>query len=187
MSYISNDLTRYTCENSHFEPCRNYISLSKIASPVEELIADYGNGFEDSVPIRLKCYKGYQMEADLKSRLFHLFPDKVQDGGEISIEGGLIKGHPDFLWNGMPGDCKSVLKDEWMPVDQLPRRIYWQIQAYMLYSHKEKGLLIFESRETGLIKDFWVYANQRVMADIKDKVNQIVSILKHDPAKVKTL
>ena len=145
MSYISQKLIQYTCTNSHFEASRSYISLSKIASTVEKLIADYKNGFPDSENIRLKCYKGYQMEANLKGRLLHLFPNSISEAKEISIEQGLFKGHPDFLWDGFPGDCKSVLKDDWLPILDwnIPKRIIWQIQAYMLYSGTKKQLFIF--------------------------------------------
>jgi hypothetical protein len=176
MSYISQKLIEYTCENSNFETSRNYISLSKIGSSIDELISDYRNGFQDNPAIRLKCYKGYQMEHDLKARLFKIFPLHMTDGQEISIEGGLIKGHPDFQWDGDPGDCKSVLKDEWIPQDihLIPRRIIYQIQAYILYTKRTRGLLIFESRETGLIRDFWINSNTEIMNEIKMKVDRII-------------
>ena len=180
MSYITTALVKHTCENSHFETTRDYISLSKIYSPIDELIADYKQGFTANEQTKLKCYKGYQMEADLMRRLKLIFPNDISGEMEISIEGGLIKGHPDFLFNGDPGDCKSVLRDDWLPVNyfKIPHRIMWQIQAYMLYSKSERGYLIFESRESGLIKDFMILPDKGIMNMIEGKVHEIIKILK---------
>lgn len=175
---ITEALLGYTALHSNFESSRNYVSLSKAIASVEKLINDYKNGFADSLTVRLKCYKGYQMEADMKRRIKTVFPDNYSEAPEISVHGGLIKGHPDFLFNGYPGDCKSVLMDDWIPKDKIPSRIYFQMQAYMLYMKKTESIVVFESRESGMIQDFKVYANFKIQKQIEDKYNEIARILK---------
>jgi hypothetical protein len=171
---ISEDIIKWTCENSHFEQTRNYISLSHIVASVDELINEYKNGFQDSESIRLKCYKGYQMEANLLTRIKHIYGDRIKTNIEISVFDGLIKGHPDFTFDNYPADCKSVLMDEWLPKDRrLPRRIYYQMQAYMLYLNKDKGLVIFESRESGLILDCWLRQNQNIQNEVREKIKKL--------------
>jgi hypothetical protein len=176
MSFISEQLEKHTCENSSFETARNYISLSHIHLEYEEILKMYHNGFDDSKQIRLRCYKGYQMEADLKRRIVNVFPDRIKTNIEISLFGGLVQGHPDFEFDGYPADCKTVPMDEHLPREgKVSRKIYSQMQAYMLYTNKPKALLIYESRETGIIIDIWLRENKAIQQGIDDKINRIVS------------
>jgi len=172
---FSAEIEKYTCANSNFQPKRNYISLSQIHLSVEEIINQFRGGFEDTIAGRLKCYKGYQMEKDLMQRIKSVFGARIKTETEIAAFDGLVKGHPDFTFNDYPSDCKSVLMDDWFPKDgKLPRRIYWQMQAYMKYSGKDKALVIFESRESGKLIDYWVRANWNIQNEIEQKLQQIV-------------
>lgn len=176
--HITHLIEKHTAENSHFETCRNYVSLSHCHLPVDEIVNQNKNGFADNLRIRLKCYKGYQMENDLVKRLIQIFGNKIRLNAEIQAFDGLVKGHPDFLFEGYPGDCKSVLMDEWLPDGRLPRRVYWQMQGYMKYSTAEKALVVYESRETGIPKAFWIYANRAVQTEIDNKLTEAVKRIK---------
>lgn len=172
---FSAEVEKYTAANSNFQPERNYISLSHIHLSAEEIINQFKEGFEDSIPVRLKCYKGYQMERDLMERIKAVWGARIKTDIEVSAFDGLVKGHPDFTFDDYPSDCKSVLMDDWFPKDgKLPRRIYWQMQAYMKYSGKDKALVIFESRESGKLIDYWVRANWNIQKEIDEKLQQIV-------------
>ena len=119
------------------------------------------------------------MEDDLRDRLIRAFPPfSVSAGGEIQGFGGIVKGHPDFRFDGFPGDCKSVLMDEWIPNGKLPRRVYWQMQGYMLYGKAPRSLVIYESRENGRIKAMWVYPNEVIQNDIDYKMQEVIAIVK---------
>jgi len=170
-------------ENSNFDTERNYISLSHVGLEEGQLIKMYREGFTDSEIIRLKCYKGYQMEKDLLVRLKQVFGGKITTRFEKDIEitafGGIVKGHPDFLMNGFPGDIKSVLMDDWLPLkSDIPRKVYFQIQGYMLYMEKESGILVYESRESGIITDIEVKRNERVQKVIHEKLENVVRAVK---------
>lgn len=177
---ITKALEDYTAKNSRYELARNYISLSHSALSVLELVEQYRAGFQDGIEKRLKCYKGYQMEDDLRDRLTRAFPPfSVSAGGEIQGFGGIVKGHPDFRFDGCPGDCKSVLMDEWIPNGKLPRRVYWQMQGYMLYdNYAPRSLVIYESREGGRLKAMWVYPNRSIQDEIDRKMKEVISIVK---------
>ncbi len=171
---IAEEIERYTAEHSNFDVRRDYISLSHIHQTVEEIVDQYRNGFQDGRDVRLRCYKGYQMEKDLLVRIRAVYGPRIKGGGEISIFDGLVKGHPDFLFDDYPGDCKSVLMDEWLPIDgKLPRRIFWQMQAYMKFAEKQKALVIFESRESGKLVDIWLRPSFKVQNEIVDKLEEI--------------
>jgi hypothetical protein len=169
MSILAEQIEKYTAEISGFETKRDYISLSHAVQPKEDLLKMYLDGFIDGHLIRLRCYKGYQMERDLVTRVKHVLG--AADHPEISAHNGIVRGHPDFIIEGCPGDCKSVPMDEHLPTDtfKLPRRVYWQAQAYMWYVSARKALIIYESRESGLIRDFWVQPNSNVQREIYEK------------------
>jgi hypothetical protein len=175
MGLIAEALEIHTASISKFDPHRDYISLSHVHLSAQELFDQFVDGFHDSRPIRLKCYKGYQMEADLVKRIMSTFTGRVQIGIEIRAFDGLVLGHPDFLFDGYPADCKSILMDEWLPRDAaLPRRIYWQMQAYMKYGNFTKSLVVLESRETGYIIERWLHPNLAIQSQIDAKLADVV-------------
>jgi hypothetical protein len=173
---IAGRLEAYTEANSNFDISRPYVSLSHIADDEDVIIDNYFKGFSDTKEIRLRCYKGYQMERDLLARMAAVFGDKIKTGIEFVSHDCLVKIHPDFTYLEYPGDCKSVTLDDWLPVPgKLPRKVYWQLQAQMLYAGKPWGLAVYESRESGKIIDFWVRENNNIQQEIKLKIDRIVT------------
>ena len=177
MGQIASFIENYTCGISHFETSRNYISISHCGLSVDEILEQHTNGFTDTPDIRLRCYKGYQMEADLKMRIKGAFPKRYSDGVEVSAFDGKVKGHPDFMFDGLPSDCKSVALDEYLPQGRVPRKVYWQMQGYMLYLNQSNSLVIYESRATGKILDFWIPANLTIQEQIHDKFTEVIKQL----------
>ncbi len=177
MSQISTYLENYTCGISHFETSRDYISISHCGLSVDEIVQQHQLGFTDTPDVRLRCYKGYQMEADLKSRIKGAFPDRYSEGKEATAFNGLVKGHPDFMFDGFPSDCKSVALDDHLPQGKVPRKVYWQMQGYMLYMNSPKSLVIYESRHTGKLLDFWIMANIKIQEEIHDKFTAVIKII----------
>jgi hypothetical protein len=174
MISLARSLEEFTARHSNFQPKRHYISLSHIAIPEADILKQWFGGFDDSLQVRLKCYKGYQMEKDIVNRLIAIYGDRIQTEIEYSTRNGLFKCHPDFEFDEFPGDCKSVMLDSWLPEPgKLPRKVYWQMQAQMLYGRKDKAVVIYESRETGLLRDYWLKPNASVQAEIDAKVDRI--------------
>jgi len=178
MSFISEQIEKHTADISGFETSRDYISLSHCANDKEEILRLFLEGFNPTHLIRLKCYKGYQMERDLIERVKQVFSftgGPYSAGGEIVAFDGLVKGHPDFCFEGHPADCKSVPEDKHLPDPyKLPRRVYMQMQGYMHYGQHDRALVIYESRESGLINDYWIRANLAVQQEIDEKMKWCV-------------
>lgn len=177
MKNISKYLISYTIEHSKFEEKRNYVSLSNSIKTAEELFNDYVNGYSTNETGKLKCYKGYQMENDMITRLIALYGERIETNCEISVFDGIVQGHPDLKLFGIYGDIKSVLKDEWIPNGRLPRKVYYQMQGYMHYSGTKESIVIYESRESGLIADFIVKENIAVQDEIRRKMYQVFTMI----------
>jgi len=172
-------IEQYTIEKSNFEDSRNYVSLSGISDDEDVIITRYKKGYFANKEQRLKCYKGYQMEADLINRLKNIFGNDLDIANkEIVAVPNLVKGHADGFIFGYPLDCKSVLMDDWIPDSKLPRKVYWQMQSYILYSKSNRGYVIYESRENGKLKVFDVYPNKVIQDEIAEKIERIIKAIK---------
>jgi hypothetical protein len=169
---VARDLEVHTAQMSGFETKRSYLSLSHISLEDEEILSQWFTGFRDSLMIRLKCYKGYQMERDLVNRVISIYGT---DRAKLNVEvgKGLWKGHVEIVLDDVPTDCKSVPLDEHLPQDRLPRKVYWQMQAYMLYGNWDTGRIIYESRESGVIRDYIVFPNSSIQRQIEEKRKRI--------------
>ena len=175
---ITEGLTQWTLENNGHELVRDYIGLSQCALSIEEIVNSKLNGFPVGEDQLRKFYKGHQMEADLLRRLRIRIGDRVQPGGEIVAFGGRVKGHPDFLFDGYPGDCKSVPLDEHIPQRRgLPRRVFWQMQGYMLFAPAQRSVVVYESRETGVIQAFDLFPVISIQREIQQKMAQVLGRL----------
>lgn len=182
---LQKSLTDYTVANCGFEEKRNYVSMSNIFMEPEELVRQYQAGYSADTTARLKCYKGYQMELDLKRRIAEIFilPNPTTEillDPEFSSSDRLFKCHPDLMIDGYPADCKSVLKDEWIPesFSKVSRKIKYQMQGQMMLSKTKQSFIIYESRESGLIKVIDVYINEAVVGEIIEKMEAIRKLLK---------
>lgn len=176
---IEQNIIRNTLAQCGFEKHREYISLSSMGMPIDEIWSLYKNGFTADEKSMMKCYKGYQMEDDLVRRVIESNPDiEFETNSSIILDefdGVKFMGHPDITGDGIPFDCKSVLKDDWLPESwkNVSRKIKFQIQSYMLAMNSERGVLIYESRESGLIRVIEIRKNQEIIDEIKSKIEEL--------------
>lgn len=175
---FTGDLVAITNQLSNYEEKRNYISLSKISLPVSELIELFDKGSNPEGLIRQKCYKGYQMEKDLIRRLELLYQDDIKTDVEYSLAKGLIKGHPDFEYKGIPGEIKSVLMDEWIPNHLPPMKVMYQVHGYMYAGDKSNAIVIYESRESGRLRTFHITKDSAIMERVEIKIKEIIDVLR---------
>jgi hypothetical protein len=174
-------LIKHTIFNSHFDTHRDNISLSNIIKSPDELISDMNNGYTADQKAKLKCYKGYQMERDLVQRIMAEFKEIEFTSHTINLNNGLFKGHPDLveLDTMIPWDCKSVLMDEWLPrtYRDISHKIKYQMNGYMMGLKVNTSRVVFESRESGLIRVYQLNKNAVIQADINSKMNIILNKL----------
>ena len=185
---IEKALVNYTCAHSGFETKRDYISLSNISKTPQELVADYRKGYTTDEKGLLKCYKGYQMQIDLQVRLEEVFQKMGVDFStdldtlisELGTKDGLFKGHPDIMIDDkVPLDFKSVLMDEWIPENptRISRKIKFQMNAYMLFAESGISFVLYESRESGIIKCYCLHADKSIQREIEKTIAQVRELL----------
>lgn len=187
MNIIANKLQQalvaHTVANSGYESKRDYISLSGIYDDVDAIIKRYTTHQEVTPSKATRCYKGYQMEADLLKRLRAVTEElgySLETGTEVQIGStGLFKGHPDFVLNGQPGDIKTVSQWEHVPKQaaDIPARVKYQMNAYMLASGTQYSYVIYESRDSGFIRVFLLYRDETICNNILYKIAIITSKL----------
>lgn len=174
---LQRDLTKWTVDHSRYEDSRNYIGLSSIWDCPAAIVRRYLNGNPDpGLRGRLKCYKGYQIEDDIVTRLVQIYagdPHWFKRNVEVSIRSGLVQGHIELVIDGIPVDVKSVPLDEHLP-GKLPRKPLWQMQAYLRYRPADRGIVIYESRESGLLRAFDVVRDDKFGESISEKVENLV-------------
>lgn len=170
---IKDELERVTIAESCFDARREYIGLSQLADCPRSIVRKFIDGHSAGVREMLRCYKGYQMERDLVRRLQVAFPGRIKLGGTISGYGGQVQGHPDFSLDGFPGDCKSVNLDEHLPVNRLPRKVEFQMNGYMYFSKTARSYVVYESRQTGLIRVYDVVPSAEIVRTILNKIDLI--------------
>lgn len=173
---ISTQLEAWTIANSKYEEKRDYVGLSQASLSEEEITRNYMAGFpEIDDTAKLRCYKGYQMEADLLRRLKIVYGDRVTiPAQEISAFDGKVLGHPDFDFDEDPADCKSVPLDAHIPTGKLPRKVYMQAQASMWFKRRRRALVVYESRESGVVRHFWCYPIEPIQREIEEKYANVV-------------
>jgi hypothetical protein len=182
---IGAQIESWTAQNSHFEESRSYISMSAASKNPIEIAEGYLNGQKADLHARLKCYKGYQMEKDLLNRLEAIYGCQLERHPELSAFDGWVKGHPDGKLT-LPEfeqpiylDCKSVNLNEHLPsVETIPYKVFMQLQAYMLFSNTKLGLIIYESRQSGLIRHFWTRPVRKIQEQIMDKYAHALEIVR---------
>lgn len=181
---ISEQLEQWTAAKSGFETSRTYVSLSHAWMRPDELLKTYTHGFEDSHLIRLRCYKGYQMERDMIHRLVRVFGSRLSLAPTITAFNNLVQGHPEGEFDeDYYFDCKSVPLDAHLPETRLPSKVFHQMQAYTLYGKRRKAIVIYESRESGIIRDYLVTPVRTVQARIDENYKTVVQqILKQNAA-----
>jgi hypothetical protein len=177
---LQRDLTKYTVDHSRYEEARNYIGLSSIWDCPAAIINRYlhGNG-DPGVRGRLKCYKGYQIEDDVVERLIAVYGsgrdafERIKRDVPIILFDGLVQGHMELTIDGIPIEVKSVPLDEHLP-QRIPKKVLWQVNAYLRYLPSDRCIVVYESRESGLLRTFDIWADKEFGERIEKKVEQLV-------------
>lgn len=173
-------ITNHTIAKSNFDESRNYIGMSQLHLCDVEIYKNYFNGYKADISSRLKCYKGYQMEKDLITRLDDCFGDDFKSGKshEVLANMGMVRGHPDGYLFGKPVDIKTVALDIHVPKDSfsIPFKVRCQMQAYMYFLPASFGYVIYESRESGLIRVFEVIPTN-LQLTFQDRCTRLVAAI----------
>lgn len=183
-------LTGYTLDRSGHDPCRTYIDLSQVADCELELYRAYlaarsGIRTEPSIPyetILISC----ELEAALRARLAAL--GVYSPGRTIHLYDGLVQGHTDGETpDGDLLEIKTVALERNIPWDgQLPRRIHWQINAYLRYTGCRQAHIIYLARDTGRIHIITVRESQTTTRLIAARLARLAEAIRTETPPVCT-
>jgi hypothetical protein len=172
---LQTTLVNYSVAQSGFSTRRNYIGLSGIADCEQVIYDRYRFGQQAGVDERLCTRLSYELEAALIERLKDL--GLYWPGEEILLHGGLVQGHTDGQIDGREVlEIKTLPKAIWLPENgRVPRRVYWQVQAYMHYLQHAWAHVLYLARDTGELRAIGVRYNLALGKDIEAKVERLVS------------
>ena len=185
-------LTRYTVKISRHQEDRGYLGMSQIAKCPRRLFYEVRDGTPADEASKLKCYKGYQMEANLLGRLAMML-DLNESGwmltaevGEISALDGAFIGHPDGELVTVDGseriliEIKSTVQENLDGIvkrARIPTRHWMQVQCYLHFGEWERALVIYEARDTGQLYVHEVRQDRRVGERCEAKARLVLDAL----------
>lgn len=179
---IEKELIHWSLRNSGYDEHRDYIGLSTIGDCPRLIYNRYFNRTGISTAGHLKTRYAYEIERLIKERLQQI--GLYSSGKEISMHNGLVKGHIDGEIEGSLLEIKSVPRTEYLPTSpmHISTKIYWQIQAYMLYGGYSVTTLIYFARDDGLFKVMAVCRDESLQSRIDQKVVSLVeAVQKQNP------
>lgn len=165
--------TTWTAENSGYDEHRNYIGLSTIADCPREIYRRFFSPTPADVRSRLKTRASYEIEENLKNRFRKM--GVYREGREISLYNGLVKGHTDGEIWGRLLDIKTVPLEEHLPADNnCPAKVFWQLQAYMLYGQWNSSIVLYFARDYGVHKFFYLRFSESFGERIENRLSRII-------------
>ncbi len=184
-SSLERNLIEWSVLNSGYDEHRNYIGLSGIGDCSLVIYRKYFNRTGASAESQLKTRYSYEVEQLIQKRLLDMGGSMkgYLPGKEISLYDGLVQGHTDGEFDGDLLEIKTVPLAEHIPVNrEIPRRAFWQSQAYMLYGPYSRTLIIYFARDFGKFKIFELRPDNRLMIEIPQKIDRLVgAVIKKVP------
>lgn len=175
---LQDALINWTVKNSGHENHRCYIGLSGIADCSQSIYDRYMHGQPaNGIDGHLKTRISYELEADLIQRLKNI--QTVKPAQEISLYDGLVRGHPDGIIGRDLLEIKTVAEEQHFPTEMhLPRRVYWQVQAYLHYTGLKVAQVVYLARANGAICVITSRYNPSLGALIVEKIEDLVVAVK---------
>ncbi len=168
-------LTEYAARASGHEDHRRYIGLSGIGDCERVIYDRYFAGDRHSQAARLKDSLGYALEAHLVGRLEQM--GLYRPVSPISLYDGLVQGHPDGEVGGDLLEIKTIERVVWLPElppPRLPNRVFYQVQAYLLYTGYTRAHVVYLARDTGEIRVVGVTRSESIGFKITERIDRVV-------------
>ena len=188
---LQKDIDQYIKDNSKLDLKRDYVGLSHIGKCERYIFNLYKYGVKLNAESYRNAYRGYLMEADMRSMLIDMGflkqltakPPEIIVPSELT-SGIPVKGHiDDIVYNGAGAELKSVNKKKF---DQLVSEsrvfITWfsQAQAYMLYGGYKYYFFIVRCTETTEHFVHTIIPIQKVQDSIQQKIISVTYAIATD-------
>lgn len=169
---LQQNLLDWSIKNSRYDEHRGYIGLSGIYDCSRMIFRRFFKSSLIPVKAHLRTRYCYELEGVIKDRLKGM--GVLGIGKEISAYGGKVQGHTDGEIGGKLLEIKTVPRSEFLPTDGIPRKVSWQVQAYMFYGQYEECLVLYFGRDEGQFKTYEVPADQGFGKEIDAKVKMVL-------------
>jgi len=170
-------LVNWTVANSGHDERRHYIGLSGIGDCPRQIYDRYFQGQQASVDRHLLTRLSYEIESALVERLHQM---GIYSESPVALAyDGLVQGHVDGITkDGDLIEIKTVALEDHIP-ERLPRRVYWQVQAYMHYLKCKRQdcrwtHVVYLARQSGLVKVIPVRYSPEMGGRVETKVLRLV-------------
>jgi len=174
---IEKKLVQWSAANSGYDEHRPYIGLSGIGDCSLLIWRRFFNHTGASTESRLKTRYSYEIEEDIKRRLQAI--GIYSPGKEISIYDGLVKGHTDGEINKDLLEIATIPLTEYLPhINHIPSKKLYQSQAYMLYGHYDRALILYFARDYGVFRIFDLHRDPVMDDRIMSKVDALVEFVR---------
>lgn len=177
---LESQIVNWTVMNSGFDLRRPYIGLSGIYDCPALIYERYFNGYERlSVDEHLKTRMAYDLEAVLQARLMQL--GVYSEGETIRLHDGLVQGHTDGVIDGRDLlEIKTVSINEHLPPNKrIPKRVFWQVQAYLHYTKRRYAQIVYLARASGLVMVLGLKYREDIGGRIERKVDRLVEAVRN--------
>ena len=177
---LRNILLDWTLRHSGYDEHRNYIGLSGIADCSRIIYHRYFNETPASDEFQLRTRYSYELEQIIIDRLKGI-------GGIFKERKGpivaykipiLVQGHIEGEVDGNLFEIKTVPLTDYLPIHSVPRKTYWQTQAYMHYGGYQATLCLYFARDSGQFKIFDLWPDHRIMMTIDRKIQNLIEAIK---------
>ncbi len=169
-------LREWTLKNSEYDERRNYIGLSTILDCPRAIYNRFFSKTSISIHQHLRTKYSYELERIIRKRLAAIVA--LEEPRELSLFGGLVKGHTDGAVGKILLEIKTVQIEDHFPIHSIPTKVNWQCQAYMTYGNYDSALVLYFSRENGAFRVYGVHPERPIITQISRKLNGLVASVK---------
>lgn len=162
---------------------KGVLSMSSLLEKDEVIIDRFRNGHDVDTLTKLKFYHGSHAEEGMRTRLIALFEQtgKLECGTTLVAYDGRLTGHVDFIIDGIVVEYKTVptveILDRMREQNNLPRRVFYQVQAYLLWGKFPKAFVVYESRAGGFPWVIEVLPDGNIRAELRAKADRLITAL----------
>lgn len=151
---VRTKLVAHTQENCGYIERRHILDMGRLGECPRKLTWELLNDCPVSHDIKMRLYKGRQMETEIQVRLRNIFRHLYEGPKPIYALDGKVVGFTDGQAGNVMIKIRSVPDDDALPNGRAPNNHYWQTQALMHFGHFSSCIMIYESRTSGRIRTY---------------------------------
>lgn len=184
---LESTLRQVTAEHCGHEERKGVLGMSNLHLRVEEILERYRNGYHPDEEQKLKLFQGTQSEIGMRGRLEIVCKKLGLVWGEprvLSAYDGWLTGHTDGDIDGETAvEIKTVPNAEILfrmkSERRVPYKVVSQVNAYCLWGGYKDGLVVYETRNEGLLWLVEVKPSDRIRGELQAKATSVLAQIRN--------